>query len=197
MPNINAIAYFKLYIKRSIHRLPALKRLIAIQMENVVTESHVRCDALEDNNLKTSSEICTRSASLPSLARAKRTVPFVNTKSHRFTVERACRTSNKRTQNSFFFFFSFFHRSYRFKGSVGIWDRNTVARTDFLRRRMQKRACYVHRIRDRGMQRCLLKCGHSAVSYVKQSLLLPDRRVWSLSFWVSTWDKRLPRSFHV
>lgn len=37
----------------------------------------------------------------------------------------------------------------------------------FLRRRMQKRACYVHRIRDR-MQRCLLKCGQPVVNYVKR-----------------------------
>lgn len=46
----------------------------------------------------------------------------------------------------------------------------TRSRADFLRRRMQKRVFYVHRIRDR-MQRSLLKCGHFVVSYVKQWFL--------------------------
>ena len=49
----------------------------------------------------------------------------------------------------------------------------------FLRRRMQKRACYVHRIRDR-MQRCLLKCGQPVVNYVKR--WFPDGSLRVLNF---------------
>lgn len=84
-----------------------------------------------------------------------------------------CPTSDKKANERnilYFFFLSFFFLRLGIGSRVplefGIGTPRSRAPT-FLRRRMQKRACYVHRIRDR-MQRCLLKCGQPVVNYVKR-----------------------------